>query len=306
MVSVIMSVYNGQKHLREAIESILAQTVRDYEFIIIDDASKDDSLKITEEYAKKDGRIKIIRNEENIGLTKSLNKALKQAKGEYIARQDADDFSKKNRLELQLRFLEKNKDIFLCGTGYSIVDDSSELIGSISGKREPANVEKTLKKMNCLCTSVFFRHDKKTFYREKFVYSQDYDFYLLLLSRGKKLANMKEILYNYRLSDSAITSRHGKAQFLFSRKAREFYLERLKFKKDSYDDFNPEGIIKLDEKAGDFIFTDYLTIIALIGTDKRAARKKILSVMIKRRKISLLLIRSLIKTFIPSLKYKKT
>ena len=90
-ISVIMSVYNGEKHIEDAIESILNQTFRNFEFIIVDDASFDNSLKIIQKYATLDNRIKVIRNLKNIGLTKSLNKTIKISNGDFIARQDVDD-----------------------------------------------------------------------------------------------------------------------------------------------------------------------------------------------------------------------
>ena len=101
-----MSVYNGAKFLAEAIDSILAQTFTNFEFIIIDDASSDDSLHIINSY--KDARIVLIQNNKNIGLTKSLNIGIAKAKGKYIARMDADDISMPKRLEKQFDFMEEH------------------------------------------------------------------------------------------------------------------------------------------------------------------------------------------------------
>ncbi|MDD4353774.1 MAG: glycosyltransferase family A protein, partial [Candidatus Nanoarchaeia archaeon] len=128
-ISVIMSAYNTERYIAEAIESILNQTFKDFEFIIIDDGSTDDSLKIIKRYVKKDRRIKLIHNKKNIGLTKSLNKGLKIAKGQYIARMDADDISLPQRFQIQYDFLEKNKDIFLIGTTAFLIDDKGDRLG---------------------------------------------------------------------------------------------------------------------------------------------------------------------------------
>ena len=98
-VSVVMSVHNGSHYLHEAVESILNQTFTDFEFITIDDFSTDSSWEILTKYADQDQRIKLFKNEENLGLTKSLNKGLKLAQGDYIARQDADDVSLPERFE---------------------------------------------------------------------------------------------------------------------------------------------------------------------------------------------------------------
>lgn len=121
MVSVIMSVYNTkQEYLRMSIESILAQSFRNFEFIIVDDCSNDGSLDILQEYADKDERIVLMRNETNLGLTKSLNIALKKAKGKFIARMDADDYSMPNRFKRQVNYLQKHSDVGAVG-GYGYV-----------------------------------------------------------------------------------------------------------------------------------------------------------------------------------------
>ena len=104
-ISVIMTAYNTEKYIKEAIESILNQTFKDFEFIIVDDGSTDNTRLIIEEYAKKDRRIKILYNKKNLGIVKSLNKAIAIAKGKYIARMDSDDVSKLNRLEKQFVFM---------------------------------------------------------------------------------------------------------------------------------------------------------------------------------------------------------
>lgn len=105
MISVVMSVYNAEKYLPEAIESILHQTYSNFEFIIINDCSNDRSLSIIKEYSLKDNRIVLINNSANLGLTKNLNKAISVAKYEFIARMDADDVSLPDRFERQMNFL---------------------------------------------------------------------------------------------------------------------------------------------------------------------------------------------------------
>ena len=103
-VSILMSVYNGASTLSAAIDSVLTQTYRDFEFIICDDASSDESWEILCTYQKRDPRIQLLRNDQNCGLAASLNHCLKAAKGQYIARQDADDVSDPERLERTLQY----------------------------------------------------------------------------------------------------------------------------------------------------------------------------------------------------------
>lgn len=141
-ISVIMSVYNGMPYLKDAVKSILNQTFKDFEFIIVDDASNDGS----HQYLKviKDKRIKIITNKKNLGLAASLNKALEVSKGAYIARMDADDVSYTDRLETQLNFLIKNPKIDLCGSWVTLINNDGEEVGV--HKKNPLGSEK-IKKM---------------------------------------------------------------------------------------------------------------------------------------------------------------
>lgn len=113
-ISVLMPVYNSEKYLNEAIESILNQTFVDFEFIIINDASNDNSENIIESY--QDSRIKYFKNEKNLGVAKTLNKGLKLAQGKYIARMDSDDISLPERLYKQFKFMEVYNDIDVCGS----------------------------------------------------------------------------------------------------------------------------------------------------------------------------------------------
>lgn len=117
-VSVVMPVYNGEKYLREAIDSILSQTFTDFEFIIINDGSTDSTKEIILSY--NDSRIVYLENQKNSGIVVTLNKGLDRAVGKYIARMDSDDISVKDRLEKQVAFLDKNKDVGLLGTGICI------------------------------------------------------------------------------------------------------------------------------------------------------------------------------------------
>lgn len=116
MISVVMSVYNGEKYLKDTIDSILNQTEDSFEYIIINDCSTDDSLNILREYEKLDDRIVIINNEKNLKLPASLNKGIRIAKGKYIARMDADDIAYSNRFSVQLKTLENNPEYDFIGS----------------------------------------------------------------------------------------------------------------------------------------------------------------------------------------------
>lgn len=136
-ISVIMSVYNGSAFLQESIESILNQTFADFKFIIIDDCSTDNSGDIITEYAEKDPRIVLVKNQENIGLTKSLNKGLKIAQGKYIARQDADDVSLPERFEKQVAYMEAHPSVALVSSGVEYIDETGKKLGNHIPPEDP-------------------------------------------------------------------------------------------------------------------------------------------------------------------------
>lgn len=122
MISVIMSAFNTEKYIGEAIESVLKQTYTNFEFIIIDDASTDNSLAIIRKYAKQDPRIVVIVNEVNLGISKSRNKGLAIARGEYIANMDSDDINMIDRFELQLNHFSNNPDTLVLGGRHKVID----------------------------------------------------------------------------------------------------------------------------------------------------------------------------------------
>lgn len=121
-VSVLMSVYNGERCVPEAIESILHQTFPDFEFIVIDDGSTDSTWQVLTAYAAQDSRIMLVRNGRNVGLTRSLNRGLALAEGKYVARQDADDVSLPERLSCQIRFLEEHPEVGAVGSAVKLID----------------------------------------------------------------------------------------------------------------------------------------------------------------------------------------
>lgn len=129
-VSVVMSCYNARGTLDRAIQSILAQTYRDFDFIIIDDGSTDDSLDLLKSWSAKDERIKLITNKNNLGLSASLNKGIKAAQGVYIARMDADDWAFEQRLATQVDFLDQHSQVDILGTAVIHVSEEGETIGA--------------------------------------------------------------------------------------------------------------------------------------------------------------------------------
>jgi len=209
MISVVMSVFNGESFLKEAVDSILGQTFSDFEFIIIDDASEDSSREIILSY--RDPRIVLVENERNLGLTKSLNAGISRARGKYIARMDADDISLPERFERQVEFMEANPDCTVCGTWG--VGFGPRLQGEIRIEpvTESHKVQTELLFANALIHgSTVMRNPKdspsKWFYDESIERAQDLHLWILLVKRGCRLANLPIILYRYRMHAQAIST----------------------------------------------------------------------------------------------------
>ena len=209
-----MSNYNTpEEYMRTAIESILNQTYNDLEFIIVDDCSTDDSKKIIKTY--NDSRIILIENQENLGLTKSLNIALKQAKGEYIARMDSDDYSYPERLEKQVAFFEENPDYILCGTAIELFGSGiykykqKTVIKKVPPQDEWAILQLFDNSTNIIHPTAMFRHqimiDNHILYNEKYIYAQDYRIWIDC-NRAAKCTSLDEVLLKYRIHKDAVSS----------------------------------------------------------------------------------------------------
>ncbi len=216
-ISVVMSVYNGERYLALAIKSILKQTFKDFEFIIVDDGSTDRSLEIIRKYEKKDSRIRVL-VQENQGLAAALNNGIAIAKGKYIARMDDDDISLPKRLELQFAFMESHPDI-LASSGLAIVinkwgDEYAEW------KTEEDSSKIDSKHINEGCTSLCHPASiirKSAWeavggYSPDIKYAQDLDFWLKIGELGS-LANISEPLIFYRFHNNFASGTHRQEQY---------------------------------------------------------------------------------------------
>ena len=226
-ISVVMSVYSEPiQWITEAIDSILQQTFRDFEFIIINDCPNRDDLKsYLNHVAEQDNRIVIIENEYNIGLTKSLNKGLSIAKGEYIARMDADDISLPTRLQKQFDFMESHLDCGICGSW----------IKYFGSKDSVCQYPELHAHMFLFFKSVFAHpvvfirkailsiHKLK--YNEKIRYSQDYDLWERIYPYTQ-FYNLTEVLLYYRISERQISSNHTQEQLQITSQIRRRAFKR--------------------------------------------------------------------------------
>ncbi len=210
-VTVLMPVYNAEKYIKEAVDSILGQSFADFEFLIINDGSTDGSVKIIKKFL--DTRIRLIANEKNLGVITTLNKGFDLAQGEYIARMDADDISLPQRLELQVDFMDKHPEIGACG---SWVKKFGKLNFKAKYFTKPEEIKAAfLFNVSLAHPSVMIRKkildDNKLRFDHDYLHAEDYDFWVRMMN-FTKLANLPFILLNYRLHLNSISQIHKEIQ----------------------------------------------------------------------------------------------
>jgi glycosyltransferase involved in cell wall biosynthesis len=263
LVSVLMAVYNGEKFLREAIESILNQTYTNFEFLIVNDGSTDLTEEIILSYS--DSRIRYIKNETNLKLITSLNKGLDLANGKYIARMDADDISLPNRLEKQVVFLEDNQEIGVLGTCVRTIGLENNY--EVHFKQGHDQIRFELFFHNYLHhPTVMLRSDlikKNKIYYENYLHAEDYALWVKL-TEFTKIDILPEILVNYRIHESNISEVHKNQQLIQTSYLRKKQIQQLGIDVNDdtfkiYEDFiDSDTIEKLEQ------FTSIVEIMQLI------------------------------------------
>ena len=214
-ISIITITRNRAGFISEAIESALEQSFSDWELIVIDDASEDDTREIVEEYIVRDSRIKYFRNDGHLRISKSRNKALGSARGEYVAVLDSDDvWSDRDKLKKQYGFLEENKDYVLIGGGVIVIDEYGKETRRYFNRESDENIRgKILFQNQFAHSSVMFRREaalKAGGYDENLNIGEDYDLWLKLGTLGK-MANIKEHLLKYRVHGGNVTLKRVEA-----------------------------------------------------------------------------------------------
>ena len=215
-VSIILPTYNGGKYVINAVESVLFQSFSDWELIIINDGSNDDTESLLEKYIKKEPRIIYLKNEKKIGVQKTLNKGIKKSKGEYIARIDDDDeWINKDKLKEQIEFLEKNNDYVLVGTNGVVVDDRMNRIIDYNVPKTDFLIRKTiLFKNSFISSSVLIRKSVLQriggYCEEEYAKNvEDYNLWLRLGTLGK-FFNFDGVMTSYMMREGNISSNNKK------------------------------------------------------------------------------------------------
>ncbi len=229
-VSVVMPVYNSGRHLKNAIDSILIQSYKNFEFIIINDGSTDNSVEIINSYA--DTRIKIILNDSNKGLIFSLNKAINFSTGKYIVRMDADDLSLPERICEQVKFMENNPEVGVCGCNYTIFGESVNERVYVAEAKHDAILSQMIFNSSIVHPSLILRRSvlplSTDIYDKNFIHAEDYALWSELIFQCKFSA-VNKTLFKYRLHDGQVTSVHTFQQNASADNVRKNILTKLEF-----------------------------------------------------------------------------
>jgi cellulose synthase/poly-beta-1,6-N-acetylglucosamine synthase-like glycosyltransferase len=237
LVSVVMSVFNSERFLCEAVESILAQTFRDFEFIIINDGSNDCSGDILNYFQKRDARVQLY-HQDNRGLVSSLNRGCGLARGKYIARMDADDIAADDRLRRQMDFMESNPQVAVVGGAVEFIDAAGRKLHLMKYPRTNYEIQQVLWDDCALChPTTFMRREILVAlggYRKIVVHAEDYDLWLRISDKFQ-LANLDSVVLKYRLHPNQISVRKCKQEGLSGLAARIATSERRMGKPDPLD-----------------------------------------------------------------------
>lgn len=240
LISVVMPAHNAQKYIKEAIESILSQTFKNFELIIVNDCSKDKTLEIIRNFSKSDYRIEIVSNTKRLGIANSLNKGIGCSMSNIIARMDADDVALPDRLESQYKLLGVSKNVVAVGSDIMLIDSKGEEIG----ERRYPNSSKELK--NCLFRYSPFAHPvvvfRKKFFEEvggydpKYSPTEDLDLWFRL-GRKYEFASVPRILLKYRLDEKSSSHKALKDVEILVFKIRLKAITKYGFQPSLYDIF---------------------------------------------------------------------
>ena len=249
-ISVVMSVFNGQSFLSEAVDSILGQSFDDFEFVIIDDGSTDQTSDILRRYAARDARIRIHRHN-NMGRTQSLNVGIRIAHGKYIARMDADDVSLPNRFQEQFSFMEGHPDVGLLGGASQLISGDGRVLDAIRYPTQDSEIRAAMRVGNPIChPSAFLRKELVLAvggYRKPFDESEDYDLWLRISERSQ-LANLGKFVLQYRIhpDQASIKSmRHQQECVLAARAAAKVRSQGLADPLSEIEEVGPELLERL-------------------------------------------------------------
>ncbi len=265
-VSYVMAVYNGEATIHPAVESILTQTFQDFELILIDDGSTDTTPAILRHIL--DPRARILRNEKNRGLSAALNCGLDSARGEFIARMDADDLSLPNRTALQTAYLDQNPAVAIVGAWIETFSNNTP--GAlIKYPADPGPATALLFRSALAHPAVMFRRqilaDLNLRYEPEFRYAQDYALWLNCVAKGLRIANLPQVLLRYRLHEGQLSASMDKMQ-------AEGTVIRNRFLQWFVQNITPEELALHERLSRDFLLPDAPWLTAAANWLQKLAR----------------------------------
>ena len=205
-ITIVTPLYNGEKFIESTIKSVISQTYENWQMIIVDDCSKDNGTKIGEKYAKVDKRIKLIKLSENGGGAVARNRAIKEAKGKYIAFLDSDDLWHPEKLKKQVNFMEENNYNFTY-TWYEKMDEDGNLTNEVVKSKDKMDYKELLKSNQIGCLTAIYNQEKLgKIYMPLIKKRQDYALWLQVLKKTKYGYCLKENLAQYRLVNGSVSS----------------------------------------------------------------------------------------------------
>lgn len=239
LVTVLLPVYNGAEYVKEAIDSILNQTFTDFELLIIDDGSTDNSVEIVEAYM--DNRIRLVKNEKNLGLTPTFNKGVDMIDTKYTARMDADDISNPTRFEKQVAYLEAHPNVAMVDALNVFIDKDGKIMDRVfNGIHTEKELRDSLPNDNLIShPTMMIRTDIYKKYKYRLIQFEDYDLWLRLANDGHVIHRINEVLLKYRIHGNSYTDSGKKKSSGTLRQAitKRSYLNYIPFK-DRFTWFN--------------------------------------------------------------------
>ena len=211
-ISIVMPVYNSALYLKECMDSIISQSFKDFELIVLDDGSTDNSVEILQSY--KDSRIQLVLCEHD--FIRTLNRGINMAKGKYIARMDADDIMCTNRLEVEHDFMEKNPLIDVCGSSVQFFGERNQRPAIFTHHNDIASIliqygcffHPTIIMRRKKIAETYLSNEKQELYNPAYKYAEDYHLWTDMVIKGFKFANIPQVLLYQRLSEGQVTSIH--------------------------------------------------------------------------------------------------
>ena len=278
-ISVIMSVYNGEEYLAEAIDSVLDQSFKDFELIVINDCSTDKTAELLEKYQALDARVKVHTNEVNLRLPSSLNKAISLAEGKYIARMDADDICMPDRFEKQYAFMEAHPDVALSSCRFMTLKKGVVASGGCGGRTDNESIKAMLLVTNpILHPGIIAKAEviRELGYDKTFTCTEDMEIWSRFVTSGHKIELQPEYLMIYRLHDKQITETTRERQRgEVKRLQKRYFGELLEEMSEEQEDFYINGIYFCDNADVDK-FCEFFKWLKAVNRKKGKIEKETL------------------------------